>query len=92
MLAWNNNGLKNDDDEHEKLKNAINQQKAVSILVDTAGGKYIFLHTRLQRAKLIGKLTLHIHLRCGGFLGMLAGLAAKAVPALFGGLTTGLVS
>ena len=28
----------------------------------------------------------------GGFLGMLAGLAAKALPSLLGGLTTGLVS
>ena len=28
----------------------------------------------------------------GGFLGMLAGLAAKALPSLLGGLATGLVS
>ena len=28
----------------------------------------------------------------GGFLGMLAGLAAKALPSIFGGLATGLVS
>ena len=28
----------------------------------------------------------------GGFLGMIAGLAAKAIPSLLGGLATGLVS
>ena len=94
-------------DQHEKLKKAINQQITISIKVDSAGGgKHVFLLThsqiqRLERAKLIGKSTLNIHLskkqvkvnvqHRGGFLGMLAGLAAKAIPALLGGLATGLV-
>ena len=57
---------------------------------------------RLERAKLIGNSTLNIHLSNkqvkanvqyrGGFLGMLTGLAAKVIPALFGGHATGLVS
>ena len=98
-------------DQHEKLKNAINKQKAVSIKVTVnnhgGGGKHVFLLThsqiqRLERAKLIGKSTLNIHLskkqvkaniqHRGGFLGMLAGLAAIALPTLLGGLATGLVS
>ena len=53
--------------QHEKLMNAINQQKAVSIKVDSAGGKDVFLLARsqiqrLERAQLIGKSTLNIHL------------------------------
>ena len=97
-------------DQHEKLKNAIIKQKAVSIKVNTnhgGGGKHVILLThsqiqRMERAKLIGKSTLNIHLskkqvkaniqHRGGFLGMLAGLAAKALPTLLGGLATGLVS
>ena len=57
---------------------------------------------RMERSKLIGKdkVTLHFSKRQmqanvqhqGGFLGMLAGLAAKALPSLLGGLATGLVS
>ena len=56
-------------DQPEKLKNAINTQKAVSIKVDvnSLGGKHVFLLTRsqtqrLERAKLIGKATLNIYL------------------------------
>ena len=95
-------------DQHENLKKAINQQKAVSIKVDSVGGgKHVFLPThsqiqRLERAKLIGKSTLNIHLSKkqvkanvpyqGRYLGMLAGLAAKILPALLGRLATGLVS
>ena len=71
------------------------------------GGKHAFLLThsqiqRLERAKLIGKPTLNIHLskkrvkanvqHHGGFHGMLAELAAKALLALLSGLATGLVS
>ena len=84
-------------DQHEKLKNAINTQKTVSIKVDSrgggGGGKDVFLLThsqiqRLERAKLIGKSTLNIH------------LSKKQVKAniqhrggaLLGGLATGLVS
>ena len=56
---------------------------------------------RLERAKLIGKgITIRMSRKQvttnveheGGFLGMLAGLAAKALPSLLGGLATGLVS
>ena len=94
-------------DQHEKLNKAINEQKAVSIRVDANGGKHVFLLThsqiqRLERAKMIGKSTLNIHLskkqvkanvqHRGGFLGMLAGLAAKALSVLLGELATGLVS
>ena len=57
---------------------------------------------RIERAKLIGKRQVTIRFsrrqvqanvqHRGGFLGMLAGLAAKALPSLVGGLATGLVS
>ena len=96
-------------DQHEKLKNAINQQNAVSIQVNvnSLGGKDVFLLTRkqiqrLERAKLIGKSILKIHLskkqvkanfqHRGGFLGMLPDLAVNALPTLLGGLSTGLMS
>ena len=76
--------------QHEKLKNTINTQKSVSIKVNvnSVGGKHIVLLTqtqrqRLERAKLIGKSMVNIHLskkhvkanvqHRGGFLGMLAG-------------------
>ena len=56
--------------QHGKLKNAINKQKAVSIKVDVnnhGGGKHVSLLThlqiqRLERAELIGKSMLNIHL------------------------------
>ena len=95
-------------DQHEKLKNAAANQKAVSIkLVLCGGGDHVLLLThaqiaRIERAQIIGKAKLMIHLskkqvkanvqHRGGFLGMLAGLAAKALPVLLGGLTTGLIS
>ena len=103
-------------DQHEKLKNAAANHKAVSIkLVLGGGGDHILLLThaqiaRIERAQIIGKPKLMIHLskkqvkanvqHRGGFLGMLAGLAAKALPmlaskvlpSLLGGLATGLVS
>ena len=94
-------------EQHEKLKNAITQQIAISIKVDSAGGKDVFLLARseiprLERAKLVGKSTLNIHLskkqvkanvqRRGGFHGMFADLAAKVLHALLCGLATGLVS
>lgn len=57
---------------------------------------------RLERAKLIGKPTINIRFskkqlqsnmeHSGGFLGMLAGLAAKALPSLATGLATVLAS
>ena len=95
-------------DQHEKLKNAIANHKAVTIkLILGGGGDHILLLThaqiaRIERAQLIGKSKLLIHLstkqvkanvkhQCG-FLGMLAGLAAKALPHLLKGLASGVVS
>ena len=76
-------------DQHEKLKNAAANHKAVSIkLVLGGGGDHILLLThaqiaRIERAQIIGKAKLMIHLskkqvkanvqHRGGFLGMLAG-------------------
>ena len=95
-------------DQHEKLKNAIANHKGVSIkLVLGGGGDHTLLLThaqigRIERAQIIGKLKLVVNLSSKqvkanvqhscGFLGMLAGLAAKALPVLLGGLTTGLIS
>ena len=71
------------------------------------GGVHTLLSThaqiaRIERAQIIRKSKLVIHLsskqvkpnlqHSGGFLEMLAGLAAKALPVLLGGLTTGLIS
>ena len=57
---------------------------------------------KIELSRLIGKLKVTIHLskrqvkanlqHQGGFLGMLAGLAAKALPTILGGLAAGLVS
>ena len=57
---------------------------------------------KIKRSKLIGKRQVTIHFskrqvqanvhHQGGFLGILAGLAAKALPAVLGGLASGLVS
>ena len=95
-------------DQHEKLKNASNNHKAVSVklILGGSGGDILLLThaqiARIDRAKIIGKSKLTIHLskkqmeanlqHRGGFLGMLAGLAARALPVLLGGLTTGLIS
>ena len=74
---------------------------------DVADGTHTLLLTRgqiakIERSRLIRKRHVTIHLskrqvranvqHQGGFLGMLAGLAAKALPSLLGGLATGLVS
>ena len=71
------------------------------------GGKHTLLLTRgqiakIERAKLIGKRKVSIHLskrqvqenvnHQSGFLGILAGLAAKVLPHLLKGLASGLVS
>ena len=95
-------------DQHDKLKKAVARNKPTSILIDlTNVGDNTLLLTRAQiarmeRAKLIGRRKVCIRFskrqveanvrHRGGFLGMLAGLAAKALPSLLGGLTTGLVS
>ena len=94
--------------QHEKIKNALNKQKSITIKVGIHGkGSHLLLLTnaqidRMERAKLIGKPMLNIHLskkqvkanveHRGGFLGMLAGLAAKVLPSLLGGLATGVLS
>ena len=71
------------------------------------GGVHTLLLTRgqiarIERSRLVGKR--HVTVRFskrqvqanvqhqGGFLGMLAGLAARALPSLLGGLATGLAS
>ena len=79
----------------------------VNINNNKEGGQHTVLLThsqlqRLERAKLIGKSTVNIKLskkqvkanieHRGGFLGMLAGLAARALPTLLGRLATGLLS
>ena len=94
--------------QHEKIKKAISKQNGVTIKVGVHGnGNHVLLLSgsqidRMERAKLIGKPTLSIHLskrqvkanvqHTGGFLGMLAGLAARVLPTLLGGLATGVLS
>ena len=96
------------DNQNGKLKAAIKRKKAVSIRIKTSSnGRHTILLTtsqkhRLERARLIGKADVNIKLSRkqiianlkheGGFLSMLAGLAAKALPTLLGGLATGLIS
>lgn len=96
-------------DQHDKLKNAIAQQKPISIKLNLmdGGGQHTLLLTqsqvsKIERAKLIGKRKVSIRLSKrqvaanvqheGGFLAMLGGLAAKALPTLLKGLAGGLVS
>lgn len=99
-------------DQHERLKTAVQHGKPVSMRINTnnnnnTGGSHTVLLThsqlqRLERAKLIGKTTVNIRFskkqvkanveHRGGFLGMLASLAARALPTLLGGLATGLLS
>ena len=92
--------------QHEKIKKAVAEKKSVTIKVDLHGNHVLLLTNaqigRMERARLIGKSTLNIHLskkqvkaniqHRGGFLGMLAGLAAKVLPSLLGGLATGVLS
>ena len=95
--------------QHDKLKNAVKDKKAVSVLFksNTGKGKQTILLTTLQKHKLersalIGKENVCIKLSAkqieanlkhsGGFLSVLAGLAARALPTLLGGLATGLIS
>ena len=81
---------------------------SIKFNLDSSGdGKHTLLLTRgqivkIERAKLIGKRNMSIHLskkqvqanvkQQGGFLGMLAGLAAKALPTVLKGLASELVS
>ena len=94
--------------QHQKLKNAISKRGGVSIKVGIHGnGNHLLMLTgsqieRMERARLIGKPTVNIHLskkqvqtnetHSGGFLGMLASLVARALPTLLGGLATGVLS
>ena len=86
-------------DQHDKLKNDNSSGGGV--------GKHVLLLTRgqiakIERARLIGKHRVTVHLskrqvqenvkHQGDFLGMLAGLAARALPHLLKGLTGGLAS
>ena len=96
------------DNQNDKLKKAIKEKKAVSIRIKTSGnGEHTILLTttqkqRLERARLIGKADVTLKLSTkqieanlkhdGGFLSLLAGLAARALPTLLGGLATGLIS
>ena len=97
-------------DQHDRLRKAIQSSRAVSIKVNSAsakGSKSKLLLTpsqiqRIERARLIGKQKVSIHLSKkqvkaniaykGGFLATLASLAARALPTILGGLTTGLLS
>ena len=92
----------------EKLRTAVTNRTpaSVSITLDGTGGHTLLLtqgqKDKIDRSKLIGKRKLTIRMsrkqvqanveHSGGFLGMLAGLATKALPVILGGLTTGLVS
>ena len=79
----------------------------IRVDVNSSGNHEVVLLThsqiqRLERARLIGKPKLSIELskkqakanveHHGGFLGILAGLAAKALPSLLEGLATGLTA
>ena len=90
-------------DQYDKLKNAIAHHSGGG----DGGGKHTLLLTRgqivkIERSRLIGKGKVTIHLskrqvkanvqHQGGFLEMLGGLAAKALPSMLGGFVTGLVS
>ena len=97
-------------DQHDKLKNAISDQKPISIKLNTQDDGREQQHTllltgsqiaKINRSKLIGKRQVSIRFskrqvqanvhHQGGFLGMLTGLAAKALPSFLSGLATGLV-
>ena len=93
---------------HDKLKVAIGGSKAISIKIKLDGEQqHTLLLTRgqiekLERARMIGKNSATVRFSRkqvqvnvkheDGFLGILASLAARALPSLLGGLATGLVS
>ena len=100
VFADQHDKLKNAISQHKAASIRLN-------LEDNIGDQHTLLLTRsqiakIERTKLIGKKKVSIHFskrqmeanvqHHGGFLGMLAGLAAKALPSLLGGLATGLVS
>ena len=84
-----------------------NKPISVKIKLDSEEQQHTLLLTRgqiekLERARMIGKKRATVRLSRkqvqanvkyeGGFLGMLAALAARVLPSLLGGLATGLVS
>ena len=93
---------------HERIKNAVTQDRPLSIKIDlTKGGDNVVLLTpgqvnKIQKAIFEDKkdLTLKMSRKQvkknveveGGFLSMLLRLATKALPTLLGGLATGLLS
>ena len=95
-------------DQRKKLENAVRLKKSVTLKTNVnKSGKHKFLLSKsqiqkIERAKLIGKPTITIHLskkqvnanveHKGGFLSTLLSLATRALPTLLGGLTTGLIS
>ena len=88
-------------DQHEKLKRAIRHSTATTVKLQM-GGDHTVLLTRAQIGKLHAQHKVAIRFskkqvaanvqHQGGFLGMLAGLAAKALPTLLGGVASGLLS
>ena len=97
-----------DDQHDKLKKAIAHQKSiSIKLNLDHSGGEHMLLLTggqiaRIERSKMIGKgqVTLHLSKKQvqanvqyrGGFLHMLAGLAAKAPPSLLRGLVTGLVS
>ena len=95
------------DDQQDKLKNAIDHRKSISIKLNLdhsgGGGEHTLRLTRgqilkIERSRLIGKRKVTIHFskrqvkanvqHQGGFLGMLAGLVARALPSIVEGLAS----
>ncbi len=94
--------------QEDKLRNAIKSKKAASLRLSKNDlvGAHMLLLTRAQinniekaksrqtgvTLKLSGKqIEANMEVQ-GGFLGMLAALAARVLPTLLGGLATGLIS
>jgi hypothetical protein len=99
--------ISTDQHEKLKKAIRLNKSLSIKVNVDVGSGKHEFLLTpsqiqRIERARLIGHSTVTIHLSKqqvkanveykGGFLASLLGLAARVLPTLLGGLTTGLIS
>ena len=61
--------------------------KCVKVILLTYHNLQQCLKIHLSKKQVKGNIQ-----HCGGFLGMLVGLAAKVLPALLGGLATDLVS
>ena len=93
---------------HERIKTAVTQDKPLGVKLDlTVTGNDTILMTpgqllKIKRAISAGKKVLTIRMSRkqvkhnvkfeGGFLSMLMKLATRALPALLGGLATGIIS